>query len=109
MRFKGKAAVVTGGASGIGWATAMLFSREGARVTIGDIDRARGEQTAAEVRAAGGDCLFVPCDVAADAEALVRTTVEVNGRVDILVNNAADLTKYGNVVECPQCALAARS
>ena len=102
MRLKGKVAIVTGGAAGIGRATAALFTREGARVTIGDIDRPRGEATAAEITAAGGDCLFVHCDVAqaADTENLIRTTVAARGRLDILINNAALLSGFGNVVDC---------
>lgn len=102
MRLKGKVAIVTGGASGIGRATAALFAREGAQVTIGDIDRPRGEAAAAEIGAAGGDCLFVRCDVAlaADAENVVNATLAARGRLDILINNAADLGEYGSVADC---------
>jgi len=102
VRLKGKVAIVTGGASGIGRATAALFAREGAAVMIGDIDRSRGEAAASEISAAGGDCLFVPCDVAlaTDAENLVRATVAARGHPDILINNAADLGEYGSVADC---------
>jgi NAD(P)-dependent dehydrogenase (short-subunit alcohol dehydrogenase family) len=102
MRLARKVAIVTGGAAGIGRATAALFAREGARVVIGDIDQARGAAAAAEVSAAGGTCLFAPCDVsvAADAERLTRAAVDAFGGVDILVNNAADLGRYGSLADC---------
>ncbi len=102
MRLKGRTAIVTGGAHGIGRATAALFAREGARVTIADIDEPRGAATASEITAAGGECVFVPCDVAqaADVEHMVRATVAARGRVDILINNAALLSGFGNVVDC---------
>lgn len=102
MRLEGKVAIVTGGASGIGRAIAALFCAEGARVAIGDIDREHGQQTAAEITSSGSDCRFIACDVssAADAERLVGQTLAMHKRLDILVNNAADLGQYGSVADC---------
>ena len=66
-RLEGKIALITGGGSGIGRATAMLFAREAAQVSVVDWDRAAGEETVALIRASGGRALFVPTDVT-DAE-----------------------------------------
>jgi NAD(P)-dependent dehydrogenase (short-subunit alcohol dehydrogenase family) len=89
-RLTGKVAIVTGGASGIGRATAMLFAAEGAAVTVGDIDAAGGQAVVAEIEALGGQVLFVRTDVssAVDAERLVAQTVDRWGAVHVLHNNA---------------------
>jgi NAD(P)-dependent dehydrogenase (short-subunit alcohol dehydrogenase family) len=84
----GKVALVTGAASGIGRATAQTLAREGAAVVIADLPGSRGEEAAAEIRAAGGKAAFVPADVTRDAETMVARAVETFGRLDILVNNA---------------------
>jgi len=85
-----KVALITGGASGIGRATAMLFAQEGASVAIADINVERGQATVAEIEAAGGKAIFIPCDVTRgeDCRAAVEQTVAVYGRLDILFNNA---------------------
>jgi NAD(P)-dependent dehydrogenase (short-subunit alcohol dehydrogenase family) len=86
-RLEGKVAVITGGASGIGAATAELFISEGARVVIGDLQAEVGEETAGRL---GPDCAFVPCDVSreSDVEALVGEASSRWGRLDVLYNNA---------------------
>ena len=86
----GKVAIITGGTSGIGRDTALLFARHGARVVVAGRRETEGEETIKQVRAAGGEGLFVKTDVAksGDVEALVKKTVEKFGRVDTAFNNA---------------------
>lgn len=90
VRLADKVAIITGGASGIGLATARLFVREGASVVLGDIDDARGEAVAQELRDAGGRALYVHCDVSVEAQvaALVERTVAELGPPTVLFNNA---------------------
>lgn len=89
-RMKNKVAIVTGGSSGIGRATVQLFAKEGARVAVGDVDVAGGEETVRLARAAGGEVFFQKTDVsrAVDADALVNATVERWGALHVLHNNA---------------------
>ena len=86
----GKVALVTGGASGIGRATALACAREGAKLVIADLHEEGGEQTVHLITAKGGDAIFVWVDVssAAAVEAMLRTTVETYGRLDCAHNNA---------------------
>jgi NAD(P)-dependent dehydrogenase (short-subunit alcohol dehydrogenase family) len=90
-RVEGKVAVVTGGAAGIGRATARALASEGASVWIADVDEAGGERVAAEIGDAGGKATFRRTDVRsmAEVEALVGAVVDRHGRIDVLVNNAA--------------------
>jgi NAD(P)-dependent dehydrogenase (short-subunit alcohol dehydrogenase family) len=90
QRLQGKVAIVTGGASGIGRATARLMAAEGARVCVGDIDMEGGLQTVAEIEAGRGVGLFVHADVSRADEAahLVEATVQRFGGVHVLHNNA---------------------
>ena len=89
-RLDGKVALVTGGGSGIGQATALIFAREGAKVVAADITVEGGEETVRQIQAAGGDATFVKTDVskAAEVEALVNKTVETYGQLDCAFNNA---------------------
>ncbi len=88
--FDGKVALVTGGGSGIGRATALAFARHGAQVVIGDRDVQRGEETVSMIRDAGGTATFRGADVlvAAEVEALVDHAIETYGRIDVAFNNA---------------------
>lgn len=89
-RVEGKVVIVTGGATGIGRGISEVLAREGARVVIANRNAQRGEEAAAAIREAGGDALFVRCDVASedDCRSLVEETVRHYGRLDALVNNA---------------------
>ncbi|MFM1655721.1 SDR family NAD(P)-dependent oxidoreductase [Brevibacillus sp. B_LB10_24] len=89
MRFAGKVAIVTGGASGIGETTARLFAKEGAKVVIADFSP-RGQELSDKLNADGFDALFVKTDVTSEEEVkhMVKATVEKYGRVDILFANA---------------------
>jgi len=88
--FDGKVALVTGGGSGIGRATALAFAREGAQVVIGNRNVQRGEETVSMIRDAGGTASFRQTDVlvAAEIEALVDHAVKTYGRLDMAFNNA---------------------
>jgi NAD(P)-dependent dehydrogenase (short-subunit alcohol dehydrogenase family) len=88
--FEGKVALVTGGGSGIGRATALAFAREGAQVVIGNRNVERGEETVSMIRKAGGTASFKRTDVliAAEIEALVDHAVKTYGRLDMAFNNA---------------------
>ena len=100
MRFAGKAVLVTGGATGIGRATALAFAREGAAVVIGDVSPA-AESTAEDIRSAGGQALFQPTDVADEQHcaALVAICVKTYGRLDAAFNNAGVLAPMGPLHE----------
>lgn len=89
MRLRGKVAIVTGGATGLGRAIALRYAKEGARVVIADLGDA--DPVVAEARAAGGDAVASRTDIADEAAvtALVGLTLRHFGTIDILVNNAA--------------------
>lgn len=102
MRFKGKVAVVTGAASGIGRAAAVAFAREGAAVVIVDKNREQGEEVAKEIQEQGGDALYVHTDITQETEvqAMVENVTGHWGRLDILVNNAG-IYYQADVVHTP--------
>jgi NAD(P)-dependent dehydrogenase (short-subunit alcohol dehydrogenase family) len=88
-RLDGKVAVVTGGAHGIGRASAKALGAEGAKVAIGDVDETDGKACAKDILGAGGEAVFVRTDVTSmdDVRALVGAAVERWGRLDVMVNN----------------------
>lgn len=87
---KNKVAIVTGGASGIGEATVLLFVKEGASVVVSDIDKDKGEQLVEKIKKDGGQAAFFKTDVskAKDNEDLVDFAVKTFGKLDVAVNNA---------------------
>jgi dihydroanticapsin dehydrogenase len=90
LRLEGRAAIVTGAASGIGKATALRFAEEGARVVCVDLDGDQVTQTAAEIRDAGGTAEAVAADVSdrAAVDGYTARCAELYGAVDVIVNNA---------------------
>jgi NAD(P)-dependent dehydrogenase (short-subunit alcohol dehydrogenase family) len=93
LQFADKAALVTGGASGIGRAAALSFAHGGARVVVADVNQVGGEETVRLVKTEGGEAVFVKADVraAVDVEAMVAATLQTFGRLDIAFNNAGVL------------------
>jgi NAD(P)-dependent dehydrogenase (short-subunit alcohol dehydrogenase family) len=90
MMLKNKVALVTGGTSGIGRATAIAFAKAGAKVVFSGRREAEGETTAALIRDTGAECLFVRSDVSseADVRSLVQKTIATYGKLDCAFNNA---------------------
>lgn len=90
MILKDKVSLITGGATGIGRASALLFAKEGSKVVIADINDAKGKETAGLIRKAGGEAVFVHTDVtsSADLAAMLKTAVSRFGGLDILFSNA---------------------
>lgn len=89
-RVDDKVALVTGGASGLGAASAIMLAREGARVVVSDINDSAGRDVVSTIEGAGGTALFVHHDVTEEAawQEVYRTAVDAYGRVDVVVNSA---------------------
>jgi NAD(P)-dependent dehydrogenase (short-subunit alcohol dehydrogenase family) len=89
-QLNGKVALITGGASGIGRATALTFAREGAKLIIADMNEDGGQQTVHMIAEQGGEATFVQVDVsrATEVEAMISKTVQTYGRLDCAHNNA---------------------
>jgi NAD(P)-dependent dehydrogenase (short-subunit alcohol dehydrogenase family) len=98
---EGKVAIITGGTTGIGRDTAVLFAEHGAKVAIAGRREKEGEETLALVRKAGGEGIFVKTDVSkrADVQTLVTKTVDHFGRLDTAFNNAGIEGKWASITQ----------
>lgn len=98
---KGKVAIITGGNTGIGFATSRLLASQGAQVLIASLDPERGAEAEATIRDEGGTALFVETDVtqAAEVSHMVKTTLRKFGRIDVLFCNAG-FSSPADVVHC---------
>ena len=103
MRLKNQVALITGGTSGIGEATALLFAQEGAEVAITGRNEKRGRAVITAILEAGGNAIFLRTDVrqAGECERAVRETVQTFGRLDILFNNAGVFYPH-DTLECSE-------
>ena len=104
-RVEGKVALVTGGASGIGRATALTFAREGAKLVVADMNDEGGQQTVHMITENGGEATFVQVDVTSTSavEAMLAKTVEIYGRLDCAHNNAGIAGRIrAPLHECPE-------
>ncbi|MFW9949869.1 MAG: SDR family NAD(P)-dependent oxidoreductase [Candidatus Thorarchaeota archaeon] len=89
MKLKGKIAVITGAGAGIGEATALLFAKEGAKVSCNSLSTS-AKDVVAKIKLSGGDAIFVQADVSVEEEAkrIIEKTIETYGKIDIIFNNA---------------------
>ncbi len=101
---EGATALVTGGASGIGRSTAVLFAERGASVVVSDVDVEGGEKTVGLAKETGGEAVFVECDVSdsSSVERLVRKTLDTYGRLDAAFNNAGISGAQATTVDYPE-------
>ncbi len=99
--FTGKVIIVTGGASGIGRAAAIMFGERGGKVVVADRRAEQDEETVRKIKDAGGEGIFVQTDVriAAQVENLVRKTVDTYGRLDVAFNNAGTSSGHQSLLD----------
>src|SRR5210317_146549 len=100
-RLENKAVVVTGAGSGIGRYSALAFAREGASVTVSDIDNQSGEETVQIIKESNGKAYFVQCDVSQSDQVrqLIQASVDKSGGLDYAINNAGISMRPASTVE----------
>lgn len=103
-RLEGKVSVITGGSSGIGKATALLFAKEGSKVVVADVKDKEGEETVSEIRKNGGEASFIHTDVSKseDVRKAVEFAVSKYGKLDVMYNNAGIEGPTKNSDEYPE-------
>ncbi len=101
LRFKDRVIAITGGTSGIGRAAAFSFAKEGAKVSVCGRDLKKGAETSNDIKKAGGDCLFIQCDVSKidDVANFISKTVDHFGRLDYAFNNAGVSSSRKTILE----------
>ncbi|MCB0664972.1 MAG: glucose 1-dehydrogenase [Saprospiraceae bacterium] len=101
MRLKNKVALITGGGSGIGKASCLLFAKEGARVVVVDISEESAAMVVEQIKSAGGDALFLKADVskAEDCLEMIRAAEEAYGQLNIIFNNAGIMDSNDDTAE----------
>ncbi len=104
MNHKDKVVLITGGGSGIGAETGLEFARAGAKVAVVDIDREKGENTAAQLSALDSEAIFIEADVtrAVEVERYVKKTVDRFGRIDVFFNNAGIVGAIARIHQYPE-------
>jgi 3-oxoacyl-[acyl-carrier protein] reductase len=104
MKLANKVALITGAGSGFGRASAILFAKEGAKISVVDLDEKTGQETVTLLKQKGGQAIFIRADVskASDAEKMVNKTLESYGRIDILFNNAGIPMSFTPVETIPE-------
>jgi len=103
-KLEGKVALVTGGSSGIGRATALAFAREGAQVVVADVSVEGGQETARTIKENGGQAVFIKADVSksGDVEGLIEQAIQTYGRLDYACNNAGIEGEQASTVNCSE-------
>lgn len=99
MRLQDKVTIITGAGSGIGQATAIKFSEEGANVVVADMIDTAGNETVKQIRSVGGEAVFLHTDVtsANEIQTLITSTIEIYGKLDVLFNNAGIPMRFAAV------------